>query len=571
MKTKNRIFEFIAPFFIAHKKTLLCSITLSVSITVISVFVPAVEKELFDKGLLQLDFNMVFFLALSLFLLSILREGFQDIQDILHINLENLLYEDLTHKAFFHMIKIKMNFFTDTNFFENICTVESDIRNIVDIFSKNILNIITDSLKIIGGIIGLSIIDSRLLIIVIIVVLLKFIFISNLAKRKKRAFEKIIDINRRYSRWYSDVINGIKVVKLWNLYDKKEPEYKKFIDRKIELDKENSWIEILENMINSVFEAMIELVIYLVGAKLIIRTQMTIGGLFAFLMYSSLIIHPFFLLMSLKYRIAEILPSVTDFVKFMDLEEDVSGTLLIDSMKDEDRGRSFEFIDVTYQIGGRTILDNINLSIKKQEKIALVGLNGSGKTTFLELLLNLISPSSGTIKSYGIDIKEAELYKYQSKFSVVSQEVYLFNTTIFENLLTEIEEEEIKNVIKRKSCETLIDPLLKLPDGLATMVGAGGAKLSGGERQKVALIRGLLKGAENLILDEATSNYDLESEHKFNYFIKKNKSYANIFLVSHKTEILHLVDRILVFQDGKIIADGTYKDLVKDITLNKFF
>jgi len=199
------------------------------------------------------------------------------------------------------------------------------------------------------------------------------------------------------------------------------------------------------------------------------------------------------------------------------------------------------------------ILKDINFELNRGEKIAFIGENGSGKSSCVNLIERLIEPTSGKIYINDIDISDFNIINYRSNIRVVNQTIHLFNKSIRENvLLGHFNNEEINNK------EKLFDFIEDLSQGWETNIGVGGNKLSGGEKQKIALARALHKHAKILILDEATSAYDKQSKEMFNdMFLEKNYGDISIF-VTHDNTLLKNMDKIIKFKEGKIeLVEGT--------------
>lgn len=284
---------------------------------------------------------------------------------------------------------------------------------------------------------------------------------------------------------------------------------------------------------------------YLPGALLIQRNQITFGSLVTFITFSSYLLVPVDAIMYLQVLFKQMKPCMEDIQRFFALEEEnYSSTLLPDSIIS-----NIEFKDVAVTFDKRCILQDINFKIRRGEKVALVGDNGSGKTTLLNLLLGLCQASSGEVLINGIPIQEYNIDAYRNKISVVSQDIHLFHGTIKENIVLDKE----TAFTPGNSPTFCTEAMEKLENQFDTAVGSDGTKLSGGEKQKVALLRALNRKAAILVLDEASSHYDKESEDAFNLFIKENTDYDFYFIVTHRNDILKYVDKIIHISHGKLI------------------
>lgn len=219
--------------------------------------------------------------------------------------------------------------------------------------------------------------------------------------------------------------------------------------------------------------------------------------------------------------------------------------------------------DVSFGYGNRPILTNLNLHIPPGQKVAFVGPSGAGKTTITKLLLRLYDVTAGKITLDGTDIRDIAQDSLRTLVSFVPQDPVLFHRSLRDNIRYGKEgatDEEIIEAAKKAHCHDFIS---KLPLGYDTLVGERGVKLSGGERQRVAIARAILKNAPVLILDEATSALDSESEHLIQDALKTLMQGKTVIVIAHRLSTIMNMDRIIVMQDGRIVADGTHNELLE--------
>lgn len=222
-----------------------------------------------------------------------------------------------------------------------------------------------------------------------------------------------------------------------------------------------------------------------------------------------------------------------------------------------------EHMHFQYPEAPAPIFEDLNVTITAGEHVALVGPSGSGKTTFIQLLRRMYNPQSGTISIDGHDLQEVKQESIHSNIAVVSQEPEIFHRSLLENIRygkPEATLDEVIHVAKLAHAHEFIETL---PYGYDTLVGERGVKLSGGQRQRIAIARAMLKNAPILILDEATSSLDSESEHKIQQALKRLVAGRTVIAIAHRLSTIQRVDRILVFEKGRIIEVGTRAELVK--------
>ena len=205
-------------------------------------------------------------------------------------------------------------------------------------------------------------------------------------------------------------------------------------------------------------------------------------------------------------------------------------------------------------------VDDINLCILKGHKIAFVGKNGCGKSTLIEILLRLRTPQTGIVRIGDVDIKEVSLMKYRELFSVVSQDVYLFNDSIRNNicLYKDVDEDTVKKACDDSGLSNFVEEV-----SLDYNVGANGAMLSGGQKQKVALARALVLDRPIFILDEATSNADVSSEVQINSLLRTRLKEKTVIVISHRESVLREMDQIILIDAGKVVWSSGYEELIE--------
>lgn len=260
-------------------------------------------------------------------------------------------------------------------------------------------------------------------------------------------------------------------------------------------------------------------------------------------------------------RMYEAFADATEMVEIMNLPREVTDKPGAVALTPGDG--HIEFKDVGFSFAnGNPVLTNFRLSIKGHEKIALVGPSGAGKTTVTKLVLRLYDITSGSIEIHGQDIRKVTQNSLREAISYVPQESVLFHRTLRENIAYGKQDatmEEIIEAAKKAHCHEFI---AKLPEGYETYVGERGVKLSGGERQRVAIARAILKNAPILVLDEATSSLDSESEMLIQDALAKLMEGKTVIAIAHRLSTIMKMDRIIVMEEGKVVLTGTHNELL---------
>ena len=248
----------------------------------------------------------------------------------------------------------------------------------------------------------------------------------------------------------------------------------------------------------------------------------------------------------------------------LDEEEKIKdeGTKTIDIKSADGFEIRYKNIEFAYSEKKNTVFKNLNFTVAKNEKLAVAGESGSGKTTIVNLLLRFYEPTSGSIYINGIDIKDLTLKSLRSLITVVSQETYLFNGTIKENLLHANEDADEKKLIDACKAANIHSFIQSLPDGYNTKVGERGLNFSGGQRQRIAIARAVLKNSPIVVLDEATSSVDTENENEIKQSLNHLLRNRTSITIAHRLNTIENSDRILVLHRGEIVEEGSYKELI---------
>ncbi len=285
----------------------------------------------------------------------------------------------------------------------------------------------------------------------------------------------------------------------------------------------------------------------------------TIGEFMAFIVAMMQMFGPIKNLANISIPMQAMFLAADSVCEFMDTKpESDHGKVMLDNISGN---IYFKNIEVRYG-QDKTALNNFNLNIKAGEKVALVGRSGSGKTTAINLLPRFITPSSGEILLDGIDINTIKLENLRAQFALVTQEIFLFDDTLFENVRYSRPSATEADVMAALEAANLTELVNKHPLGLHQPIGANGSQLSGGQRQRVSIARAILKDAPILLLDEATSALDNESERLVQQALERLMQGRTSIIVAHRLSTIEQADRIIVMDEGKIIEEGSHHELM---------
>ena len=464
-----------------------------------------------------------------------------------------------------------LNFYKNkTGFYLNILV--QDVNNLQHFLTNNIPLLVRNIFLALFLIISTFIINFKFALITYLTFPILIISVNFINKKIKKYYRKIQNINDEILNLTSLIINNLKEIKSLNLEFKFIKKYKEENKRLMEIFLKNKLFEILSPNLSQTMFFLIVGFLFFLGGKYIISNELSVGGFVAFLTALVLVLDPIKKITKSFGEVQQNLVSLNRILNILKEDEEKSSGKILNSIE------KIKLENVYLNLNKKAILKNINLLFEKGKKYGIVGPSGSGKSSLINLLLGLLTPSSGNIYFNDIEIKKIDLKSLRNKISVVSQDIVLFPGTIFENLKIvkpTASFEEIKEACKKAQ---ILDFIEKLPQKFHTKVGPGGINLSGGQKQRLAIARAILKDSDVLILDEATSALDPKTEKEVTKIIDSFAKDKILIVIAHRLHTILNSDEILVLKNGEIECKGSFKkvlnrsktfqELYRNLTLN---
>lgn len=545
-KITKQIWLYVKPY----KKELFFIFLCCILCMIEAFFQPLVVQRITDQGMIQKNFEVLVFFSILLILMIFGVQVLEILQSRLLLKVKNGTVLKLHEKAFSKILRLKISYFGEQNSAEIINQLNTDISCVGILMNRGFLSLFNYVFRIFSGFVGLFYINWQMALCIIACIPVKVILLQIFSRKKEKITALSIEKNRKFYSWMSDRIMGIREVKLFDRYEK---ETEQFFTKKAELlewERKSEMLDLGNSASETILQGVMTGIFYLIGGYFVCSGEMSLGSVLAFTSYSANVTGPISMLMNIKMIIAQIRPSFTRLSEFFELEEEQSEQQR--KIGEEQNFISPEVLQldqICFAYGEKKILDHVSLYVKKGERIAIVGENGSGKSTLLNLLLRFYEPQEGRILIDNQDAAQIDLQQYRAFFSVVTQFPYLFQETVRENIDCHgrHEEEELKKLMETLEMKELYK---RLPKGFDTVIGVSGANLSGGEKQKLALMRAILKNSPVLILDEATSNFDHESEQWL--FERGLELFQDkmVILVTHQPQYLKRCDRVYRLENG---------------------
>lgn len=404
-----------------------------------------------------------------------------------------------------------------------------------------------------------------LMVFILLPVPLVYFCIKQFWKIIRSRYDKQWILSSRANNILHDIIRGIRVVKVFGKEDREVEKFKGVNRRLADQQKENETLwAILMPLLNFVVGSGEFLILYF-GAQAVLGDTllgdpMTVGELIQTVSYAGLIYTPLHHLTQMPQSLGRVVTSIARLNEILSQETEIESG---QSTQPVSRG-DIQFRNVTFGYTSyEPVLKNMNLHIHSGEMVGIVGHSGAGKSTIINLIMRLYDVNGGAVSVDGIDLREYDKKTLSDSIGAVFQETFLFEGTIYENILyarPEATPEEVFRAAKIACCHEFI---LKLPEGYNTRIGQNGHTLSGGERQRVAIARAILKNPKILILDEATASLDTETEAQIQQAIQYLVQDRTTIAIAHRLSTLRHANRILVVDKGKIIEQGSHEELLK--------
>lgn len=528
--------------------------------------IPIAELSNLDQSELRLvrapDLEGVAWISMLFLLLVLLNFSLSFVQKLIMEYTGQKVMHDLRLVLYDHIQHLTFAFLHKNPVGRLVTRVANDVQNLQELFTNFISFVLRDLFMLLGIAAVMLSIDWRLALVSFLVLPLvagaSWIF----ALRARDAFRqlriKLAEINSRFA----ETISGIQAIKL---FGREEGNYQGFS----RINHEHYQAGMRQIRVMAVFLPVVEalgflavaLIVYYGGNQVLGRT-LSIGALVAFISYMRMFFRPIRDIAEKYNLLQNALASAERIFLILDQRRERSGCLEQGpgSEAEDKTSIAFQGVELAYS-PGQPVLQDINLEVWDGEKLALVGPTGSGKTSIINLLLGYYAPSRGRILVGNLDLQKWNLRALRSKIALVLQDPYLFSGTLRQNILqgdANLDEAGLRQILEESNCNHLLQ---RLPQGLDTRVSAEGLSLSGGERQLVSIARAFARNPELLILDEATSAVDSQTENNIQKALERLMQGRTTITVAHRLSTISRADRIVVLHKGRIREEGTHQEL----------
>jgi len=524
---------------------------------------PWVIKLTIDRIISQKRLEILVWASLVIVLVEIFRGGFHFIQDYLLEFLSNRLVYDLRNRMYQHLQRLSFSYYDRAQTGELVSRTMSDVETIGFFLGFGMGIFFSTLILFIATVFLLARLHWRLTLLSLsfmpLIALLAY-RLSNLVRpRYRKIQERIADL----TSVLQETISGTRVVKA---FAAEEYEIKKFGNKNRELLNENVlaakiWAS-YRPLINTVAAMGMAMILWYGGYQ-VIRGNLTPGSFVAFLSYLLMLLWPMQAIGWIVNLLQRAVASAGRIFEILDTAPLIKEKVLTREVPFLRGHVRFENVSFGYD-ETLPVLKNINLEVLPGEKVALIGATGSGKSTLVSLIPRFYDVQEGRITIDRIDVRDLPLSFLRCQIGVVLQETFLFSTTIRENITygrTNATEEE---VIEAARAAGIHEEIMAFPQGYNNLVGERGITLSGGQKQRVAIARALLLNPRILILDDSTSNVDMETEYLIQQALRELMKGRTTFIIAHRLTTIQEADKIVILENGEISAIGTHEELIRN-------
>jgi subfamily B ATP-binding cassette protein MsbA len=544
-----------------RRKQLFIGLILIIISRIASLVLPGATKFLIDEVIPSNDLERLKWLILAVVLAIFVQAVTSySLTQILSVEAQHLISK-LRSKVQQHIIKLPIRFFDNSKTGELVSRIMTDVEGV-----RNLVG--TGFAQMIGG--GLAAIISLVLLISISPSMTAFVLLPVLifGLVSLKAFSKIRPIfrergkiNAQVTGRLTETLGGIRVIKGFNAENQEIKTFEKGVEELFLNVKASLTATSFVTSAGALLLGLASAGIMGLGGYQIMQGQMTFGDFLAFTLYLGFMIAPIVQMSNIGSQLTEAFAGLdrTEEIMNMPLEsDDKKRTVQLEVIKGDIR---FENVSFAYE-SGKDVVKGISFDAPAGSVTALVGTSGSGKTTIAGLAATFLNPDSGVVYLDGHDLQTITLDAFRAQLGVVLQDDFLFEGTIRENILfprPDSSEAQLKMAVKAAHVHEFTD---RFEQGLDTLIGERGVKLSGGQRQRIAIARAILADPRILILDEATSNLDTESESLIQASLKELMHGRTTFVIAHRLSTIRQADQILVIEQGQVVEQGRHEELL---------
>jgi len=555
----KRIFQYVKPY----RRIFIWSVVLTILLALVAPVRPFLIKYTLDNYILKGHYNGLLMMTIVMLVMLVIQSVIQYSHTLLTNTLGQSAIRDLRINVFNHITKLRLKYFDKTPIGQLITRTVSDLETISDIFSEGLIVIIGDILQVIAIIGVMFYADWQLTIVVLLPIPLLVMATSVFQRSIKSAFQEIRTEVSNLNTYLQEHITGISIIQYFAREEQEYRKFKKINQRYRDANIRSNWYYSIFFPVVEVISAMSLGLLVWYGAKSILAKPLDVtpGTIAEFILYISMLFKPIRELADKFNTLQMGMVGAERVFKVLDTDELTvnKGTYTPEKMKGE---ISFDKVWFAYN-DNNYVLKDLSFKVKAGQTIAMVGATGAGKSSTINILNRFYEIQRGTIKVDGVNIDDYELNYLRSNIATVLQDVFLFSDTIFNNITLNNPTITMAEVVDAAQKVGAHDFIERLPGGYQYNVMERGATLSAGQAQLISFIRALVYNPSILVLDEATSSVDTETEMLIQTAIDKLMKGRTSIVIAHRLSTIQKADQIIVLDKGEIKEIGNHQELLK--------
>ncbi|MAT98671.1 MAG: ABC transporter ATP-binding protein [Anaerolineaceae bacterium] len=560
LHTFGRLLKYVRPY----RKQMIFSITLLLFSTLLGLVLPLVVQNLVDVVLIDKNLTRLNQLAIGLFVVFILQALFSFGHRLTLAFVGEKVIATIRVQIYTHLQSLSLKYFADHRTGEVVSRLTNDVSLLQTAVTDNMVALLRQAITLVGAAVLLFWLNWRLTLIILTGIPIISLTMVALGRQIRKAAKAVQDALAEAANVVEETVSGIRIVKS---FVREAHEIGRFSARVNDTYEAAMWRAkigaVLGPIIGFMAFASITLTLWF-GSIEVIEGRLSAGGLVAYLVYTMMVAAPIASLAGLYAQFQSALGATERLFELLDTVPDIADRPDATVLPPVAGRVAFDEVDFDY-VTAVPILKQVSFVAEPGQVVALVGPSGAGKSTLVNLIPRFYDVGNGRILIDGCDVREVTVQSLRRQIGIVPQETILFSDTVLENIRygnLEATQAEIEAAARAANAHDFI--INDLPDGYQTMVGERGVKLSGGQRQRVAIARAILKDPRILILDEATSSLDSESESLVQEALERLMNGRTSFVIAHRLSTVINADWVLVLDQGRVVEQGTHSQLLQN-------